>query len=218
MLRAAKDREAHGIHGRCLLGDGAHLTIHVFCELEDVVGIGAPQVVGLVEDFDAHAAVCLGVSFRAVRIVIVCWLSPYRLLGELLCLVPYAFRHHLFRPSRLLSLEQVAVRRLTRRLFLGQGFDLLQHFFHPAANLLPFLRSCTISRRRPSFSSSRSSSCSRIRCRSRSAVPAPPSRPCTTQWCDKLSLPAPENLRQEPAQIPLPSFHGHGHHSLSVGI
>src|ERR1017187_3132075 len=34
--------------------------------------------------------------------------------------------------------------------------------------------------------------------------PEPLSRPCTTQWCDKLSLPAPENLRQEPAQIPLP--------------
>src|SRR5580704_5996004 len=30
-----------------------------------------------------------------------------------------------------------------------------------------------------------------------------PWRLCTTQWCDKLSLPAPENLQQEPAQIPL---------------
>src|ERR1017187_9708494 len=33
-------------------------------------------------------------------------------------------------------------------------------------------------------------------------LPEPLSRPCTTQWCDKLSLPAPENLQQEPAQIP----------------
>src|SRR5208337_1645062 len=37
-------------------------------------------------------------------------------------------------------------------------------------------------------------------------LPAPLSRPCTTLWCDKPSLPALENLQPEPRQIPLPRF------------
>jgi hypothetical protein len=40
-----------------LIGHGPHLAIHVLCELEYVLWIGAAQVIGLVEYLNPHTGV-----------------------------------------------------------------------------------------------------------------------------------------------------------------
>src|SRR3954463_524437 len=57
-------RGEHGqpqrVDRRGLLGHGAHLRVHVLCELEDVIGIGPAQVVGLVVNLHTDAVAVTG--------------------------------------------------------------------------------------------------------------------------------------------------------------
>ena len=49
--------QARSIYGVGLLGYGAHLGIDILRQFADVFRVGAPQVVGLIKNFDANATV-----------------------------------------------------------------------------------------------------------------------------------------------------------------
>ncbi len=56
-IQGRKDGKTHRIDGVRRLGNGAHFGVNVLRELEDVIGIGAAQVVGLIENFHPDAGV-----------------------------------------------------------------------------------------------------------------------------------------------------------------
>src|SRR5438552_14558501 len=62
-IERSENGQANRIHRGSLLGDSAHLAIHIFSELQDVLGIGTAQVIGLIENVDPYAAVG-GIAYR----------------------------------------------------------------------------------------------------------------------------------------------------------
>jgi hypothetical protein len=40
-----------------LIGNRAHLAIHIFGKFQDVIGVGSAQIIGLIEYFDPHTGV-----------------------------------------------------------------------------------------------------------------------------------------------------------------
>src|SRR5215469_18426466 len=56
-IEGREHSQASSVDGVSLLGDRAHLGIDVVGEFQDVFRVGAAQVIGLIENFHAHAGV-----------------------------------------------------------------------------------------------------------------------------------------------------------------
>jgi hypothetical protein len=64
-VESSQNRQSHGVDGVGSFGDGANFCVYVLGEFQDVFGVGAAQIVGLIENFNPHAGV-LWVPYQLV--------------------------------------------------------------------------------------------------------------------------------------------------------
>src|SRR6476661_3358835 len=144
-IQRGENGQTGGIHGMGLLGDGSHFRINVLSQLNDVVGVGAAKIVGLVENLHTD-----GVVARIFER----WMFSDG-------------RHNFFAPSE----SQVRCGTQLAACCSSAIVSICCSIFSTRERISSrSLRSLTISRRMVSTSSSRSSSCSRTRRTSRSAT------------------------------------------------
>src|SRR5207249_6004764 len=181
-IEGGKHGQAHRVDGIGGLGNGAHLGVDVLSQFEDVLGIGPAQIVSLIEDLDAHTTV-LGVFHRCI----------FRRRSHDPP-APFVFATCGLTKCRasLLPVPLQSTRSAPASSRPGRGFlPALFAVARPRAGAYP-----AALRALPTAGG-------RVGHRAR-PQPGPAAPPCTSLWCDKPSLPTPQNRPLEPGPPPAP--------------